>query len=245
MPIAAVFADTQAEPASVYRWLDWLEKELPFPVYRVTAGDLAKEAATIKTSAKGSEYFKVNIPSFTVTSKGTLGQTHMRTCTRDFKIKPLLREFRKLAGIKRGQKEIGVVQWIGISLDEIARCRPARDPWIESRWPLLELRMTRRRCLDWMEAKGHPTPPRSACTFCPFHSNKEWRQLKDDAPGDFQQAVDFEKQLHLRKSLNGGDVGKPYLHRSCIPLDQVDLRTDAEHGQLSLWDDECEGMCGV
>ncbi len=27
--------------------------------------------------------------------------------------------------------------------------------------------------------------------------------------------------------------------------DQVDLRTDAEHGQLNFWQDECEGMCGV
>jgi len=26
MPTAAIFADTQDEPASVYRWLDWLEK---------------------------------------------------------------------------------------------------------------------------------------------------------------------------------------------------------------------------
>lgn len=30
-PNAAIFADTQAEPASVYRWLDWLEKQLSFP----------------------------------------------------------------------------------------------------------------------------------------------------------------------------------------------------------------------
>ncbi len=32
MPTAAIFADTQDEPASVYKWLDWLEKQLPFPV---------------------------------------------------------------------------------------------------------------------------------------------------------------------------------------------------------------------
>ena len=32
MPTAAIFADTQAEPASVYKWLDWLEAQLPFPV---------------------------------------------------------------------------------------------------------------------------------------------------------------------------------------------------------------------
>ena len=43
MPEAAIFADTQAEPQSVYDWLDWLEKQLPFPVYRVTKGDLWKD----------------------------------------------------------------------------------------------------------------------------------------------------------------------------------------------------------
>jgi len=41
MPDAAIFADTQAEPVSVYRWLDWLETQLQFPVHRVTAGNLS------------------------------------------------------------------------------------------------------------------------------------------------------------------------------------------------------------
>jgi hypothetical protein len=29
MPDFAVFADTQAEPTNVYKWLDWLETQLP------------------------------------------------------------------------------------------------------------------------------------------------------------------------------------------------------------------------
>lgn len=37
MPDCAIFADTQAEPKSVYKWLDWLEGQLPFPVIRVVA----------------------------------------------------------------------------------------------------------------------------------------------------------------------------------------------------------------
>ena len=40
MPEAAIFADTGSEPATVYRWLDYLEKKLPFPVCRVGAGSL-------------------------------------------------------------------------------------------------------------------------------------------------------------------------------------------------------------
>lgn len=38
MPDYAIFADTQAEPDHLYFWLDWLEKQLPFPVIRVTRG---------------------------------------------------------------------------------------------------------------------------------------------------------------------------------------------------------------
>lgn len=45
---AAIFADTQWEPSHVYDWLDWLEKQLPFPVYRVTHGNLRTD-----TLAKG------------------------------------------------------------------------------------------------------------------------------------------------------------------------------------------------
>ena len=35
-----IFADTQNEPQKVMEHLDWLEKKLSYPIYRVTAGDL-------------------------------------------------------------------------------------------------------------------------------------------------------------------------------------------------------------
>src|SRR3974390_579659 len=46
MPDCAIFADTQWEPKIVYSHLDWLcsGNVLPFPVYRVTAGDLRQAA---------------------------------------------------------------------------------------------------------------------------------------------------------------------------------------------------------
>jgi 3'-phosphoadenosine 5'-phosphosulfate sulfotransferase (PAPS reductase)/FAD synthetase len=40
MPKAAIFADTQAEPKSVYTWLDWLKPQLPFPVEALAQGQL-------------------------------------------------------------------------------------------------------------------------------------------------------------------------------------------------------------
>ncbi len=176
MPVAAIFADTQAEPKSVYTWLDWLEKQLPFPVHRVTAGNLGEISKTVRTSKAGNLYTDSNIPVF-IKHPHPTGRAGLqsRQCTGDFKIDPIHREMRKMAGgeIKqwRKNKKVGpkpIVQWIGISTDEVGRMKPARPDFIENIWPLIDAGYSRRKCLDWMKDKGFPVPPRSACVFCPY-----------------------------------------------------------------------------
>jgi hypothetical protein len=251
MPDAAIFADTQAEPASVYKWLDWLEPKLPFPVHRVTRGDMTAESLIIKQRKDGTGCWSKNlVPAFIENADGSRGLMG-RQCTFNYKVEQLEKASRRLAGIKRGQKQITATQWIGISWDEIQRVKPARMPWVQHRWPLIELRMGRRDCLKWMERHGYPKPPRSACVYCPFHSDGEWRKLRDEEPKEFARAVQFEKDLQATKAKTDRRRGVPFLHPSCVPLDQVDLSTDIERGQLALWLDEqsfgneCEGMCGV
>lgn len=277
---AAVFADTQAEPASVYSWLAWLEAKLPFPVHRVTRGSLTEVSLRIREhqSKPGKFWSKSLIPAQIANPDGTKGIMG-RACTADHKIAPLIAKSRELVGpvamkawrkkhraalavLSEARKEKRacptdvwdemqndplVIQWIGISLDEVQRMRPARDPWIRHRWPLIEKEMKRHDCLRWMEANGHPKPPRSACVYCPFHSDAEWRRLKDNEPTEFIRAVKFERDLQevKRKSDNLGGV--PFLHSSLKPLGEVDFSTDVENGQsiLAGFGNECEGMCGV
>jgi hypothetical protein len=242
MPTAAIFADTQAEPASVYRWLDWLEKQLPFPVYRVSKGSLTEMALTIREKKDGSgSWAKTVIPTYIENRDGSRGIVQ-RQCTYDFKVLPLERKALKLM---REAGAIRVTQWIGISLDEVYRMKPARDKRITHRWPLIDLRVSRHDCLRWIESHGYPRPPRSACIYCPYHSNAEWRRLRDEEPDEFKGAVKFERDLQAVKAQTDNMRGVPYLHSSLIPLDQVDLSTDADRGQLSLFGNECEGMCGV
>lgn len=245
MPIAAVFADTQDEPASVYRWLDWLERQLPYPVHRVTAGKLSDKALLAKRTKDGRVFATTAVPVFTLSSNGEVGMIPHRTCTRDFKLRPLFKAYRRLAKVPRGTKEPVVTSWIGISLDEVQRMRTSRDAWLANRYPLIELRWTRQKCLDWLEGEGYPTPPRSACTFCPFHSDKEWRRLQVDEPDEFAKAVQFERDLQVLKASTGNFTTVPYLTRRCVPLDKIDFRSDVDKGQILLWQDECEGMCGV
>lgn len=244
MPDCAIFADTQAEPASVYAWLDWLEKQLPYPVHRVSRGSLENEAVRVRTSkTSGRNYQKHAVPAFT-SEAGKSSGILMRQCTGDFKIDPILRKLRELGG-----KASGVRQWIGISTDEAQRMKPVRaehSKWLTNVWPLIDAGMSRADCLKWFAEGGYPTPPRSSCVFCPYHSNAEWRRLRDDEPMEFQRAVDWEKKFQATFADVPSFRGQVFLHRDLKPLSEVDLDTaPAVDPQMDMFGDECEGMCGV
>lgn len=236
----AIFADTGAEPKAVMDWLDWLEKQLPFPVYRVMEKDGLK--ASIIAGVNGGRF--AGAPFFTESPNGR--GILRRQCTREFKITPITRKARELVGLAKGQrapKEILAELWIGISWDEMQRMKEPQDHWIRHRWPLIEKRMTRGHCLEWMQANDYPQPPRSACTFCPYHSNEEWRRMRDSDPESWNEALHIDALI--RNGLRGGKE-KIYLHSDLVPLAEADLADKhKDQGQLFTMMDECDGMCGV
>ena len=236
----AIFSDTQSEPFHVYKHLDWLEKQLSYPLYRVTAGSLKND---ILKSAQGIKIRGASIPAFTrnkdTNKKGIL----RRHCTSTYKIEPLHKKIRELLGVgykKRVPKDVSVTQIFGISFDEIVRVKTSLVRHITHEYPLVEKQIRRHQCLRWMEQNNYPKPPRSACTFCPFHSNEEWRFVK-------QNKEEWDEAVMIDKKIRDGFVGTKdylFLHKSGVPLDEADIRSAEEKGQYSLLD-ECEGMCGI
>jgi len=177
-----------------------------------------------------------------------------RQCTSEYKIEPIDRFIRRrLLGLEPGQRVANgtlVHQWFGISTDEATRMRQATDPWRVNVYPLIGIPqtflpsgMTRADCQRWLK-EHYPTRtvPRSACIGCPYHSDDEWRAIKSD-PMQWADAVEFDRSIRDC----GGIRGQVFLHRSCVALEDVDLRSeDARVGQLAFgWANECEGMCGV
>lgn len=223
MPDCAIFADTQAEPKSVYTWLDWLEKQLPFPVHRVSKGNLASDLIENVNSDGGT--FSA-IPFY---FDGGMGR---RQCTKEYKLIPLQRKARSLGALTKHP----VTVWIGISTDEAHRMKPSRVQYIINKWPLLEIGVSRDDCFDWMRIKGYPTPPKSACVFCPYSKDQQYRNMKLENGADWELAKTVDAAANKRSQ---------YVHRSLLPLDQVDFRTAEDAGQLSMFGNECEGMCGV
>lgn len=241
MPDCAIFADTQDEPPSVYVWLDWLEKQLPFPVYRVTTGRLSERALRVCTSKKtGLTYLKHSIPVFMFKGEGMKRGIMPRHCTADFKLTPIFRQVRQLYGRKP------VRMWIGISTDEAHRMKPSQKKNITNVFPLIDRGISRAQVIRWFEERGYPKPPRSACVFCPYHSDAEWARIKREEPESFKRAVEFEQQYQDAVAQVPQLTGVPFLHDRLKPLASIDFDEAAKTStKADQFGNECEGMCGV
>lgn len=252
---AVIFADTQWEPSGVYEHLPFLKEEAEragIAFHVVTKGSLRQRMLDARPLAEGEKGTRfVSIPLYIRAPDGSAGMA-IRHCTKEFKIEPVERCIRRdILGLKPRQRapKGSVEHWFGISGDELRRVRQSDQAWEIKEYPLVGLPFaylpkpyTRAMCVEWFTANypGRPLP-RSACIGCPYRSDAEWRSLQQ-RPKDWENAVDFDR--HIR-SLPGRFKGTGFLHSSLKPLDEVDLRTDEEHGQTRLPGFECMGPCAT
>jgi len=245
---AAIFADTQWEPKRVYKHLDWLERVLPFPVHRVTNGSvrdnvLGMAGWTRKTGDRIGERYSA-VPYYILNTDGTHG-IGRRQCTHDYKLTPLFRKARELVGLKKGEasKSPVVTMVIGISADEAHRMKDPRERWCVNDYPLVDMRMRRGDCIEWLRRRDFPIPPKSSCLGCPFHSDSLWRELREADAEEWADVVEIDRKLRANGPLK--DMrGLQYMHRSLRPLGEVVLKGEGQL-ELDLFGNECEGMCGV
>jgi hypothetical protein len=238
---AAVFADTGWEPRAVYEHLARVQaaaEQAGIAVYRVTKGNLRRDALD-------PAHRFASMPLHVRNLDGGKGMIR-RQCTREYKLDPIRRAVRQLWQ-QAGRPP--VEQWIGISLDEAHRMRTSDVRYITNVYPLVDRRMTRWDCQRWLTAHGWRNVPKSACIGCPFRSDHEWRWLRDHEPDAWADAIAFDRAIrHGHQGGKGELLGQAFLHASLVPLDEADLSTPQDHGQLSLLDGfgmECEGMCGI
>jgi hypothetical protein len=241
-PRLAVFADTGWEPPHVYAHLDWLEEEVGkygIRIIRASSGNLRED---FLDSLKGRRKRAASIPMYVMKEGAKREGMLWRQCTREYKIMTVRRAIRQALGYgPTGRVREKIELWMGISTDEIQRVKPSQVKFIENKYPLIDRNISRDQCVEWMRSNGYPEPPKSACIGCPYHDDAYWLDMKENFPEDFADAVSFEKEARENsKNL----AGKVYLHRSCVPLDQVQFKPgDKDRGEG--FGNECEGMCGI
>jgi len=237
-----VFADTGWEPDAVIANMKHYAgrcEQAGVQFHMVSGGNIRADALD-----PAKRYASMPVHVTNLTGGDAMGR---RQCTNEYKIQPILKLQRELAGLKKGQrcKQHRVTTLIGISLDEIQRMKDPAFPWIRNEYPLVDLRMSRQSCLAWMESHQLPRPPRSACIGCPYHSDHEWRQIKAD-PVQWADACQFDDAIRAPGAVSDRMFeGGAFLHAKRIPLREVDLTTEEDRGQGTLFDNECEGMCGL
>ena len=121
-------------------------------------------------------------------------------------------------------------------MDEWHRMRTSDVKYITNRYPLVDLRMTRTNCAEWLARQGLEQPPKSACGFCPFHNKRYWHDLKRAGGPNWDKAVEVDRQI--RKARNLHDL---FIHPARVPLAQA-VTIPEDHGahQMEL-DMPCDG----
>jgi hypothetical protein len=215
----AIFADTGWEPKRVYDHLGRLATALAaagVPLYKVGVGNL-------RSDALDPAHRYASIPYFVRNPDGSEGMGR-RQCTSEYKLVPIRRKVRELLGAaapdyRRVPRGRIAEQWIGFSTDEVDRVDGKRDVrYLTKRYPLLDLGMSRDDCERWLRSRGWTTVSKSACIGCPFHGNRQWRDLRDNHPDEWADAVAFDEAIRKGGARGLPLNGEAFLHRSRVPL---------------------------
>ena len=236
-----IHADTTHEYRATYAYAEamtpWLQ-ERGLTVVTVRGRRTQTHPVVYDWGGGATKRPSVSIPAFTLDkSTGSHGQVR-RQCTEDWKIAPARRFIS--AELKRrglGKKAGAVEQMLGITADEWRRVRDSDVAYIVNRYPLVEMRMTRRDCERWLADHDIPIPPKSACTFCPYHNLAEWRRLRRAGGEDWELAVAADEAIRDKRPDHN-----LYVHPARVPLAQaVELPEDT--GQLALLEIDAEAPC--
>src|SRR3990170_330259 len=170
------------ERAATYQTADfyttWL-RERGLHVEIIHTGDIREKAA--------KEH--IHMPFWT-----SHGGPLQRQCTQHFKIRPIRRRIRELLGFHASKPPTpppgAAEMWIGFSWDEMGRMKKSSVAYITNRFPLIEMRMTRQQCEEYLHARDLPIPVKTACIGCPYRTAAEYLEMP---AGELAQAVSFDE----------------------------------------------------
>ena len=229
----AIFADPGAEHPKTYKLLndlkEWQACNNGIPLL-VESKNLYKDLLK-GTNSLGKKF--VTIPAFSESK-----EMIMRQCTGEYKIWTVKDKIRELQGLKKRQRMKPCELWLGISIDEIQRMKESRMYNVKYIYPLIDKRITRTDCKKFLEEKDFQNVIKSACVFCPYQSDRQYKELKQNYPKEWKKVIKVDNAI--RNNTKKGKEDKAYLHRTLKPINKVYLQEDQE--ELFMCE---EGYCGI
>lgn len=117
--------------------------------------------------------------------------------------------------------------WVGFSTDEMRRvATPRALNWLLDYPLIFRVPRSREGCENEIEQFGWPKAPKSACWMCPNQPDSHWRFLRESHPEEWEKACAIDAEIRTKTE-------NAFLHRSCVPLAQADLRKDGDEARQS------------
>lgn len=253
VPDVMLFADTKDEPYWVYQAAGFARNKL---AERGTQFQWCHRDCYGLSAATSKQYGhrSISLPLWVKNADGTVGRLK-RQCTDEFKVQPNNKALRSWlhdqghASIRKDDalvvsNRVYVETWFGITTDEKLRASERGPGWQKTRYPLIEMGMSRDDCVQWLRDNGFPIPFKSACIHCPYRSDESWLWMQQNAPEAFEEACLIDDRYRTVEGKPGGVRGECYIHQSCKPLREIDfakLVADRKISQASFFEVELLG----
>jgi hypothetical protein len=235
---AIIHADTGWERRATIEMRDWYAdwfRDHGIPVHIVSGGDVRRDGARDH----------INVPFWT-----SDGGPLRRKCTRHFKVTPAKRKLRELLGYHATRPPhppaVSAEQWFGFTLDEIERLKDSRVKFIVNRFPLIEKRMLRSDCERYLQERGLPVPPKSACVCCPYRTSSEWLEMREESPDEWRDVCEFDDENRHNPLAERGNstADQIYIYKHGVALNEADLESDASREKAEVNAAQIPLLCG-
>jgi len=253
-PQAAIFADPGRERKETYEYFEymvqWQQENTGIPIYRRSHGNLFED---MMNNSNTTGHRIASIPAYTSNGAGQKEGALRRQCTNEYKIMVVDAKMRELLGLKPRQRWKPINVWIGITTDEAMRMKVPQEKWRTMVYPFCQYAssvetpskrlidwpraMSRNGVITWLKENGFKIPPKSSCTFCPYHGDSTWKDIKKNDPEEWKAIVKVDNQI--RNSTKRGIQQPIFLHRSCKAISEVDFGEN----QGDLFDNCDSGYC--
>lgn len=193
----AIFSDTGGEIRETYKWLDtilqpYLE-ERGMDVIRVSMADY-------QDGIDGGSL----LTTFMLKQQVMMGWANP-LCSSSSKRDVIRKYYRQMHGVedKNGrkylhQKHVRIVELIGITTDEILRAKDSDVGWLDRRYPLVDMNLSRQDLYAIYKTYDLPAPPKSGCWFCPNRGKDYFMRLKESDPMRFSILQQMESNAAKR-----------------------------------------------
>jgi len=245
-----ITADPGMENSGTYAYLERMEREMDaagLEHYVASGPDLYKGLLEAGLDGDATRF---DLPPYWTKDRVTGKRGRMlQGCTKAFKIAPMDRLLRRLMeeklGVSAKSKRPGVnvvEKWIGFSYDEVHRVKPSETKYCYFAYPLIERRMSNADVLKYFADRALPAPPRSVCNACFANSVAQYKEMYENRPDDWRQAVNVDRAIRTLSHL--GVKHELFVSHTLVPLEELAARQFVLGDTKNLEDEACtSGYC--